>query len=173
MMKVIETERLVLRPLEDADAEELFAIYSVPENVTFMGRGSGSVDELRSHISRHIKDHPGPGPGLSAALLKESGEMIGRAGFFFSSIDEKDEIEMAYLIDRTHWGKGYATEASQAILDHGFNDLGLKRIIALIHPLNSGSIRVADKCGFTYERELSNYKDFGNVGLYSKVSPHT
>jgi [ribosomal protein S5]-alanine N-acetyltransferase len=169
-MKVIETDRLFLRPLEESDAEELFAIYSVPENVRFMGKGSSSVEELRGHISGHTKDHPGIGPGLSAAFLKGSGEMIGRAGLFFSSIDETDEIELAYLIDRTHWGKGYATEASQAILDHGFNDLGLQRIIAIIHPLNTGSIRVADKCGFTYERALFNYKDFGNVGLFSKVS---
>ncbi len=170
MMKVIETERLMLRPLEESDADELFAIYSVPENVRFMGKGSSSVDELRGYISRHIQDHPGTGPGLSAAFLKETGEMIGRSGLFFSNIDGVDEVELAYLIDRIHWGKGYSTEASQAILDYGFGELGLERIIAIIDPLNSGSIRVADKCGFTYERALSNYKDFGNVGLYAKCS---
>ena len=171
MMKVIETERLLLRPLEELDAEELYHIYSVPENVRFMGKGSRSIDELREHISRHIMDHPGTGPGLSAAFLKQTGEMIGRAGLFFSNIDGVSEVELAYLVDRNHWGKGYATEASQRILDYGFGDLGLERIIAIIHPLNSGSIRVADKCGFTYERSLSDYKDFGDVGLYSSIRP--
>jgi RimJ/RimL family protein N-acetyltransferase len=171
MMNVIETGRLILRPLEESDAEELFVIYSVPENVRFLGKGSSSVDELRGYISRHIKDHLGTGVGLSAAFLKETGEMIGRAGLFFSNIDGVDEVELAYLIDRIHWGKGYATEMSKAILDYGFGELGLERIIAIIHPLNSRSIGVADKCGFTYERALSNYKNFGNVGLYAREIP--
>ena len=170
MMKIIETERLLLKPLEESDAEELFRIYSVPENVQFMGKGSGSVDELRGHISRHIKEHPETGPGLSAIFLKENGDLIGRAGLFLSTIDGASEVELAYLVDRYHWGKGYATEASKGILEYGFGDLGLARIIAVIHPLNTSSIRVADKCGFSYERALSNYKDFGNVGLYSRQS---
>jgi ribosomal-protein-alanine N-acetyltransferase len=169
MMRVIETERLLLRPLNESDAEELFRIYSVPENIRFMGKGSATINELRGHISQHIKEHPEAGPGLSAIFLKENGELIGRAGLFSSNIDGASEVELAYLIDQTHWGKGYATEAAMAIISYGFDELMVDRIIAIIHPLNSGSIRIAEKCGFAYERALPKYKDFGNVGLYSNV----
>jgi len=166
-MKIIETDRLRLRPLEAEDAEELFRIYSVPENVEFMGQGSGSVEELRDHLMSHIEQHPVDGPGLSALILKETGEIIGRAGLFFSQIDGVDEVELAYLIDRNHWRMGYTTEASMAIVRCGFDDLFLSRIVAVIHPLNAASIRVAEKCGFRYQHDLDDYKDFGNVRLYS------
>ncbi len=167
MMNVIETDRMVLRPIEESDAPELFAIYSVPENVKFMGQGSASIEELRSHISRHIAQHQSVGLGLSAAILKRNRTIVGRAGLFYSTIDGVDEVELAYLIDRNHWGHGYGTEASLAIMDHAIRELDLKRIVAVIHPLNTSSLRVADKCGFIYERSLPNYKDFGNVGLYA------
>jgi [ribosomal protein S5]-alanine N-acetyltransferase len=167
MMKVIETVGLLLRPLEPSDADDLFRMYSVPENIRFIGKGSASVDELRVSIEQHIQEQWPHGLGLFAAILKENGVMIGRAGLFRSEIDGKLEVELAYLVDITYWGRGYATEAAFAIVDHGMHTLGLERLIAIIHPENLGSIRVAEKTGFKFEGLLANYKELGTVKRYA------
>jgi [ribosomal protein S5]-alanine N-acetyltransferase len=166
-MVTLETERLVLRPLVPDDAENLFGIISDPENVRFLGTISSSVEQVRGYIKKHVADNEANGLGFCAAILRSTGDVIGRAGLFLSKIDGKDEVELAYLFDKTHWGCGYATEAARAFVDYG-DEIGAGRMIAIVHPLNIASIRVAEKTGFVYERMLADYKDFGNVGLYSR-----
>ena len=168
-MITLETERLVLRPLVPEDAAGLFRIISDPDNVRYLGTISSSVEQVRGYIDSHIAANAPHGLGFCAAVLRSTGDVIGRAGLFLSNIDGKDEVELAYLFDKAHWGRGYATESARAFVDYG-DRIGAGRMIAIVHPQNTASIRVAEKSGFVYERELSNYKDFGNVGLYARES---
>lgn len=148
----------------------LMKLHSVPANIAFIGRSTVSEAETRQKIAAHIAENEPFGLGLRAAISIETGEMLGRAGLFRSVIDDVAETELAYLIDHEHWGSGFATEAALGLLRHGFEELGLRRIIANIHPENTGSLRVAEKCGLRFERVLAQYKDFGMVRLFAATN---
>lgn len=167
-MNIIETERLILRKLRVEDAEDLFRIYSNPETIKFMGKGSSSVDETRDSIQKHIENYYDTyGFGLWATVLKEQNRLIGRCGLLFQEIEGKKEPELAYLLDVNYWGKGLATEAARSIIKLGVEEYKFNRIIAVINSQNTASIRVAEKLGMNYEREIAEYKDFGRVSLYA------
>ena len=167
-MNVIETERLILRQLTVADAEDLYNIYSNPLTMQFMGKGSASVEETSGNIQKHIENYYNLyGFGLWAAVLRENNRLIGRCGLLYQEIDGTKDLELAYLLDSKYWGKGLATEAAQSIVRIGFDRYKFNRIIAVINPQNTASIRVAEKVGMNYEREIPNFKDFGPVSLYA------
>ena len=156
-MDVIETERLTLRHLRIEDAEDLYRIYSSPETMKFMGRGSASVEEAGGHIQKHIeKYYNNYGFGLWATVLKENNSLIGRCGLLYEDIEGIKDLELAYLLDSYYWGQGLATEAARSIIKIGFDKYNFKRIIAVINPQNTASIRVAEKVGMNYEREIAH-----------------
>jgi ribosomal-protein-alanine N-acetyltransferase len=168
-MNVTETERLILRHLRVEDAEDLYRIYSDPETIKFMGQGAASVEEVRGHIQNHIeKYYDQYGFGLWATVLKENNALIGRCGLLYQDIEGTKDLELAYLLDSNVWGKGLATEAARAIIGLGFGRYDFTRMIAVINPKNTASIRVAQKVGMSYEREILQFKDFGPVSLYAK-----
>ena len=70
------------------------------------------------------------------------------------TIEQRPEVEVAYLLAKTYWGQGLGTEAAQAILHYGFQQLHLSRLICLIDPGNQASSKVARKIGMTLEKEL-------------------
>lgn len=166
-MITLETERLRLRPLVPEDAADLFTIISEPENVRFLGGISASVEQVRGYIESHIAANAPHGRGFCAAILRSTRELIGRAGLFLSIVEGKGEVELAYLFDKAHWGRGYASEAAKVFVQYG-DKIGAGRMIAIVHPENLASVRVAQKVGFRYERQLADYKDFGDVGLYAR-----
>ncbi len=65
-------------------------------------------------------------------------------------LPELRETEVAYLLSRTVWGRGFATEAARAAVRFGFESCGLAQIVGLVHPQNTGSVRVLEKCGMTF-----------------------
>ncbi len=97
------------------------------------------------------------GFGRWACVLKGEKKVIGFAGLKF--LPEREEIDLGYRFLPEHWGKGLATEASQASIDFGFNILKLKRIIGLVLPKNKASIRVLEKVGMKKE----GWDDFESV----------
>ena len=168
-MQIAETERLIFRQLKPDDAKDLHRIYSNPETMKFMGDYKESVENERNNIQKHIEKYYNQlGFGLWATVLKENNRLIGRCGLLYQEIESARDLEFAYLIDRDFWGRGLATEAAREIMNLGFNQFGFTQIIAVIKPENEASIRVAEKCGLNYEREVSDYKDFGKVSLYSR-----
>jgi ribosomal-protein-alanine N-acetyltransferase len=76
------------------------------------------------------------------------------------------EVEVTYLIDRLYWGRGLATEAAREAVKLGFESYGFRRIVALINPENVASVRVAEKVGMRYERDV-DFKEFGQVAMYA------
>ena len=168
-MNVAETPRLIIRPFEPADAADLFRIYSDAETMRFLGCPAASVEEERSNIENHIRSYYDQYAfGLWAAILKSEKRLIGRAGILYQNIEGKTDPELAYLIDRNFCGRGLATEAASAVIQVAQDVHHFSRMVAVIHPKNAASIRVAVKCGFVFENELMGYKDFGDVHLYSR-----
>jgi len=81
--------------------------------------------------------------------------VIGYCGlFFFPDVNGQSEVELGYRLAKSAWGQGYATESARAVRDYAFATLGLKRLIAMIDPSNLASIKVAQKIGMQYEKDV-------------------
>lgn len=167
----IETTRLRLRPLREDDAEELSRIFSDPGVVQYSGGRSPTLEQvregIRQHISEHYRDH---GYGLLAAELRDTGEIVGRIGFLETEIDSTGDAELHYHLAPTAWGNGLATEAARAVLEWGFEQGRLGRVVAVIHPENLASRRVAEKCGLTFWKEIE-LRDSGRFTVYHNRAP--
>jgi ribosomal-protein-alanine N-acetyltransferase len=166
---ICETENLLLREFGPSDAEDLFRIHSNPETRRFLGKGSDSLDEERQNIQRHIDSYYRiHGFGLWGAVLKSEDRLIGRCGILKQEVDGRTRPEISYLIDQNYCGRGLATEAAKGVLDVAARKYGFDNMIAVIATGNSGSMRVAEKCGFQFEKRLAMFKDFGPVVVYSR-----
>lgn len=164
-MVILETERLVMRHFESEDIEALFALYRDPEVRRFFPEGTLSLEETREELEWHQHGHPNhPELGLWATVRKDTGHFIGRCGLLPWQIDDVNEVEIAYLIDKACWGQGFATEAAQGILDYARDTLGLNRLVCLIDEANTASIRVAEKIGMVFEKEGED--ELGTFHLY-------
>jgi ribosomal-protein-alanine N-acetyltransferase len=149
----LRTTRLFLRPLQPEDAEILQRIYQ-SEGVLryFPNTIPPPLEKVQRFIrgqGEHWEKH---GYGNWGVLLAGGDEIIGWAGLQY--LPELDETEVGFLLDRTWWGRGYATEAAQASIKFGFDHFGLDHIIALVHPENPASQRVIEKCGLVYRETL-------------------
>ena len=158
-MKILETDRLILRHLLPDDLDNLFALYRDPEIRRYFPEGTLTYEETKEELEWFLNGHPKhPELGLWATILKESDQFIGRCGLLPWTIEGQNEVEVAYLIAREYWRQGLATEAAQAILQYGFEQLGLSRLICMIDPANIASRRVAEKIGMTLEKELDGFE---------------
>jgi RimJ/RimL family protein N-acetyltransferase len=128
-----------------------------------------AIERMLLHWERH-------GVGLFSVLRKEDGRFVGRVGYLLwdperwvnamhEQLDGELELEIGWTIARELWGNGYATEAAAVCRDHAFRELGRDRVISLIAPENVASIRVAEKIGESYERDVA--LPHMKVGLYS------
>ena len=153
-MNVLESERLLFRHLEMADLEELYALYRDPDIRRYIPDAPTSIEEARKELEWHQDGHPAhPQLGLWATVYKPTNQFIGRCGLLPWTIDDRFEVEVAYMIAKSHWGQGLGTAAARAIRDYGFDELDYPRLVALIDHGNRASIRVAEKIGMTFEKE--------------------
>jgi ribosomal-protein-alanine N-acetyltransferase len=163
---ILETARLILRHqvLEDLDA--LWALYQDPEVIRYIPDAPPSREEAKLELEWHQHGHPKhPELGLWATIHKDSGLFIGRCGLLPWTLDGQFEVEVAYLLAKAYWGQGLGTEAAQAILTYGFEHLRLPRLVCLIEPGNTASVRVAEKIGMTLEKVAAD--DKGPFLVYS------
>lgn len=152
-MKILETERLLLRRLLPEDLDDLFALYRDPEIRRYFPEGTLTYEETQEELEWFLDGHPEhPELGLWATIYKETNQFIGRCGLLPWTIDDQYEVEVAYMIAKAYWRQGLATEAARAIRDYGFEQLHLSRLICLIDPENQASIKVAQNMGMTLEK---------------------
>ena len=150
---MIETPRLLLRPLALDDLDALALMYADAEVQRFTG-GEQTRAVAAERLAQVIALHAQQGFGMLAVVEKSSARFLGRAGFLVQQMEGAREVELAYGLARETWGKGYATEAIAAARDWGFAHLAEPRFISLIHPDNSRSIRVAEKIGSRYAKDV-------------------
>jgi RimJ/RimL family protein N-acetyltransferase len=150
----LETARLVLRPLTEDDAAAMFALNAIPEVTRYTGDGPyADVEAVRTILrTRPIGDYAKHGFGRWACVEKATGELIGFNGLKF--LEDLQEVDLGYRLLPRCWGQGLATEGALASINYGFRILQLGRIIALVRPENIRSLRVMEKCGFTFESLL-------------------
>ncbi|NNC83559.1 MAG: GNAT family N-acetyltransferase [Flavobacteriales bacterium] len=148
---IIETERLLLREITLDDTAVMFRLNSHPEVQKYTGEPLvQSMEEMEEAIRKRTADYKKYGYGRWATILKEGMHFTGWAGLAY--LPEFDEIDLGYRFFPEYWGKGIATEASQAILNYGFETLQLDRIIAIAMKENTASIRVMEKVGMEFEK---------------------
>ena len=167
-MLILQTPRLLLRRLEPDDLDALYALYRDPEIRRYFPDGTRTLDETRDELMWHAQgqgDPEHPQLGLWATVERSSGKFLGRSGLLSWQIDGRLEIELAFLIDKSRWGEGLATEAAQGIAQHARDVLGLKRLICLITHGNIASMKVAEKIGMTFEREHED--ELGRCMIYA------
>ena len=166
-MRILETKRLLLRHLEPADLPALYALYRDPEIRQFFPDGTRTLAETRQELEWFRNGHPRhPELGLWATIEKESGAFLGRCGLLPWSIDNRFEVELAFLIAKQRWGQGFATEAALGIIEYACNALALPRLICLITPGNERSVSVAAKVGMRFERKHTD--ECGLCHIYSR-----
>ncbi|WP_197034608.1 GNAT family N-acetyltransferase [Glycomyces sp. NRRL B-16210] len=156
MSVALETERLLLRPIEEADAEALAVINADPETMRYIGDGrTRTLAETRVLAGRIAANWAEHGWGTFAAIERATDELVGIAVMatptFLPEILPATEI--GWRVRRDRWGRGYAPEAAAAAFGFAFGAVGLDRVVSCVHAENAASIRVAEKLGMSLERE--------------------
>lgn len=153
-MFLLTTERLLLRHLHFLDGEPMYRIFGDAEVMRF-GDGVQTREWVHHWLHTSLQRYQQWGFGPYAVVDRHSQEVIGYCGlFFFADVGGQAEVELGYRLARSAWGSGYATEAARAVRDYAFDTLCLRRLIALIDPGNLTSVRVAEKIGMRYEKEV-------------------
>lgn len=142
-----ETERLILRPWCEEDAEALYEYARDPE----VGPAAGWQPHASVEDSREIIRSVLSAPETYAVCLKENRTPIGSIGFHRKDLAvSDDEYELGYWIGKPFWGQGLIPEAGREMLRHAFLNLGMQRIWCGYYDGNRKSRRVQDKLGFSY-----------------------
>lgn len=147
-MKIIETDRLILRTWKNADRDAYFHINKDPKVIEFL-RGSLTIEEISNFITAANTHQDEHGYTLWAAELKDTGEMIGFIGLNYTTFVSyfTPAIEVGWRLGSQYWGYGYATEGAKAALEFGFKNCGLEEIVSFTVPANIRSIKVMERIG--------------------------
>lgn len=170
----LETERLLLRRVTSADAQQMFLLRSNPEIMKYIPRPLAiTVDDALEHIDmidKKIDENEGINWGI---VVKGSSEIIGIIGHFRIK-PESYRAEVGYMLLPECYGKGFATEAIARVVRYGFEDMNLHSIEAIIDPENHASAKVLEKNGFVKEAHLkeNEFYDgrFLDTVIYSLLS---
>ncbi|WP_336631194.1 MULTISPECIES: GNAT family N-acetyltransferase [unclassified Microbacterium] len=153
---IVTTARLDLREMTDADLPALRRILHDPVAMAAYD-GAFSDAESLAWLRRMQESYRRDGFGLWAAVLRETGEMIGQCGITRQRIDEDEVIEVGYLFQRDHWHRGYAVEAAAACRDWAFRTLQTDVVYAKVRSTNVASMNVAIRLGMTVRRAFTTH----------------
>ena len=156
----LETPRLRLRPFTEADAADLYTYARDPRVGPIAGwQPHGSEAESREIIRTVFSS-----PAVFAMELKETGTVIGSVGLVGNhpAGETCPDDEVGYAMSPAWWGRGLMPEAVEAVLRHGFEDLGLRRLWCGHYAGNWRSARVIGKCGFRYQFARTEYVSLVN-----------
>lgn len=142
---VLTTERVVVRRLRADDADRLAEYRSDPEVAALQGWEAPYSIESASALIDEVAGHRLGAPGWVQLGIEVDGELVGDMGL--RGIDD-DHVELGITLARPQWGKGYATEAGGAIVEHLLGPLGFATAVAEVHPDNQASLALMHRLGF-------------------------
>lgn len=168
-MKILETERLVLRELCATDAAFILQLVNDPAWLRFIGdKGIRTLEAARNYIlNGPVEMYQRHGFGLWLVELKEGKIPIGICGLIKREVLEDIDLGFAFLPD--YLRKGYGFEAASASISFGKERFGLKRIVAVLSPDNVASTRLLEKLGFHFERLVRLSSEAPEINLYGAV----
>ena len=173
----LETERLILRPMEEGDLSGFHELSSLPEVAEFSGWVcSETLEDTRKRLERHLSDKES-----FALVLKETGEFIGTFSLQarnWASYPMDHRLrgrEFGFDLHSSYWGRGLMPEAVEAVAKHCFEDLGYDFVSAGHFQGNGRSARVIEKCGFQFlfdEMHTMPVDRLVNIRTYIRYNPH-
>jgi RimJ/RimL family protein N-acetyltransferase len=146
---LLETERLLLRPISTEDLDEFVALHADPEVTRYISSFDRAAAEER--LRNNDREWRERGHGMLAVLDREREAFLGRAAVKYWP--QFDETEVGWVLRRDVWGRGYGTEAARACVEWAFAEFELAYLTAMIMPGNDRSVRVAERLGMTPLRE--------------------
>ncbi len=167
-MKVMETERLLLRPFTLEDVDGLYQeIYSDSDVLRYYsGKGVRTLESTLQHLTEHLASWRDEELGRHAVILKENGAFLGQVHFTsyvnsfarWSAEPSPDyntvEVELAFAFGRRFWGQGYAYEACMVLIQYAFGELRLRRLVGNFHASNIRSRNLHQRLGYYIEPNL-------------------
>ena len=142
---MIQTQRLILRRYRSSDLHDLHEYLSDPEVVKFEPYLPMTMEQAQENLAWRISTDE-----MIAIELKDTGKMIGNV---YLGKRDFDSLEIGYVMNRAYWGKGYAAESCNALIDQAFAN-GIHRIYAKCDPKNTASWRLLERLGFRQEAHL-------------------
>ena len=161
----LTTDRLILRPWQESDAEALYKYAKDPE----IGPAAGWPPHTSVEDSLVVIRTVFSAPETYAVVLKETGEPVGSIGLLFGKDSHvagilPDEAEIGYWTGKPYWGRGLMPEAVRCILHRCFTDMDIKAVWGAYYDGNTKSRRVMDKCGFRFHHtEEGKMSSLGDV----------
>jgi RimJ/RimL family protein N-acetyltransferase len=153
---VCETPRLLIRRLDATDAPFILRLLNEPSFLENIGdRGVRSLDNALTYLTKGpFASYAQHGFGLSHVSLKAGGDAIGMCGLL--KRDWLDAPDVGFAFFPQFWSQGYAYESSVGVIEWGRRTLGITRVIGIVKAGNTGSIRVLEKLGMTFERLVTS-----------------
>lgn len=166
-MTVVDTERLQLTRLSYDHCEFIFELVNEPSFKQFIGdKEVHSLEDARRYLREGpIGSYEQHGYGLFLVSVRESAMPVGICGLV--KREEFDDPDLGFAFLKRFRRLGYASESARAVLEHGFDELGLRRIIAMADPDNEPSIRLLQTLGFVYARKVRMPEDDYDINLYA------
>ena len=166
-LKVIETERLMLRQFVPADAPFILELLNEPSFIQNIGdRHVRTLSDAEGYLETGpITSYAKNGFGLYLVQRKESNESIGMCGLI--KREALDNVDVGYAFLPRYWSKGYALESVLAVMEYAKNIVQLDRVVAIVDPNNQGSIRVLEKSGFRFEKMVRLSEDDIELKLFT------
>lgn len=174
----IESERLIFRRIDEADFEFFARIHADPIVARYLGSGKArSMEETRALLATFYETYKSLELGPLAVLRKSDGVLMGRCGLSDMALEvntasgklprvwyQRSQIpsdtnvifeqELGYTFDRNYWGQGYASEAAARVFDYASSTMPFRRIVSVIHPDNTPSIKIAKRWGARQENNV-------------------
>jgi RimJ/RimL family protein N-acetyltransferase len=166
-MTIIETERLILREFTVDDAAFMLDLLNQPSFIQFIGdRGVRTLDDARKIIlTRYIDAYERLGFGVYLTLLRTCQIPIGMCGLI--KRDGLEDVDIGYAFLPEYWSQGYASESASAVLAYARDTLGIRRILGITTPDNTGSIRVLEKAGLKFKHMIQLPGDKTELKLFA------
>ena len=142
----LETDHLLLRAWRKEDADAWFSVLQEPDLLKYFTDPRPPTRRMADrYIEHHLEHWNVFGYGHWVVTTRGDERIVGWTGLEY--VPELEQTELAYLLSRSVWGRGYATEAGRAAVRFGFGNAGVQELIGLVHPENAASVRVLEKCG--------------------------
>ncbi len=166
-MKILETERLLLRQFSADDAGFILELLNEPSFIQNIGdRGVRTLEDAHRYIlNGPVASYAKNGFGLYMVMSKETQERMGMCGLI--KREALDDVDIGYAFLPKFWSKGYAVESARAVQAYAKEVVGLKRLVAITDPANEGSIRLLEKLGLKFEKMVRLSQDDIELKLFA------
>jgi RimJ/RimL family protein N-acetyltransferase len=166
-LKTFQTERLILRPMTEKDADFILELLNDPSFIRYIGdRKVRTLEAAQAYITNGpVASYAQNGFGLYLVELKESGESMGMCGLIRRNTLKDVDIGYAFL--PKFWSRGYAFEAAGEMKRYAREELQLKRLVAVVDPENPASIRLLEKLGMKFEKMVRLTPDDIDLKLFA------